>query len=201
MPPGLLRGQVAVGNEILHDGVVTGDAADAVRPDEIGAAVPHVHHFQGLPLQNEAHQGRPHADAGIVCGGLVIDHPVGVLRSGQEQLPRLSGEVRAAQVFQVGAEGLHRQLAGDVPRLGPAHTVADHAPGQAALRNGLIGAGVLVFSSNDPFVSQSPHRNHGESSPFSALIAGPWPAPAGLSGAAGRTRRQCRCPGGGAPWR
>ncbi len=53
-------------------------------------------------------------------------------------------------------EGCHRHLAGNVSGLGAAHPVADNAPGQAAVSNHLIGAGILVSLLTIP-LSVIPH--------------------------------------------
>ena len=190
MGPHLVRGEQAQAHQLAHPGVVLGQAGGLPVPHQVGAAVAHVGHVQGVPGQvhhgqGGAHPPHPHAD------GHLVDAEVGVLDALAEPLRRCP-LVRVEGLEQ----GLQRERAGD-PAVGePAHAVGDAVQVTVADRQVVIRVaapnGVLIVLPNLTGVGQ------GVGLYFGCLIRHGWSA-AGRASAIGcstpgRPRSPCPSP-------
>ena len=134
MSAGLFRGDISPGHHVLHHRVVPGEPGDAPLVDVVGPAVADVQQIGGVLHHHHRHHGGAHAEAVGIGTGPAVYRAVGLLRrTGQHR--RRRGIRLALGVLEGIHEGLHGNEAGDVARLGAAHTVAHHAHSQVFRRH------------------------------------------------------------------
>ena len=168
---GLLSGDISPVYHALHQGVVLGDAGDAVLRDVISPAVPHVGDHHAAVIGDGGHQGSAHVPAFLPALCLRLNGLIGQgCRLGgclQQLLRGLIRRQELLQLLQIDGDG---DLAGHTAPGGAAHAVAHHAHRAAGGRVLRRDVGVLVLLPDKADVGHAPdvHLVHWEHSPFCA---------------------------------